>query len=79
MTNPLTTGNFNLKKSGYINGKLYDDEKKISLSPQEENSISAFKNYIARKGVKRTHRVTKKPHKAKKLRGAVKRDSKKGR
>lgn len=73
LTYPLTTGIFNLKKSGYINGKLYDDEKKLSLSPQgEDNAISAFKNYIAGKGVKRTKRVIKKPHNAKKLRSAAK-------
>ena len=73
LTYPLTTGIFNLKKSGYIDGKLYDDEKKISLSPQgERNAISAFKDYIAGKGVKRTPRVSKKPRKPKKETGSHK-------
>jgi hypothetical protein len=77
LTYPLTTGIFNLKKSGYIDGKLYDDEKKISLSPQgEKNAISAFKDYIAGKGVKRTPRVSKRPRKPKKGQGTIKRKSK---
>jgi hypothetical protein len=70
LTYPLTTGIFNLKKGGYINAKLYDEEKKLSLSPQgEKNAISAFKDYITGKGVKRTPRAIKKPHKSKKVRG----------
>lgn len=77
LTYPLTTGIFNLKKSGYINGKLYDDEKKLSLSPQgEKNAISAFKDYIAGKGAKRTPRIPKKSRDAKKPQGVVKRKSK---
>jgi hypothetical protein len=65
---PLTTAIFSLLKSrNYINGKLYDEEKKISLSPQgDENARSGFKNYIAGKGAKRTPRVPKKPRKNKK-------------
>jgi len=70
LTYPLTTGIFNLKKSGYIDGKLYDDEKKISLSPQgEKNAISAFKDYIAGKGVKRTPRFSKRSRNVKKRKG----------
>lgn len=65
---PLTTAIFSLLKSrNYINGKLYDEEKKISLSPQgDENARSGFSNYIAGKGAKRTPRVPKKPPKNKK-------------
>jgi hypothetical protein len=66
---PLTTAIFSLLKSpNYINSKLYDEEKKISLSPQGEgNARSAFKNYISGKGAKRTPRVAKKPRKNKKV------------
>ena len=72
-TYPLTTGIFNLKKSGYINGKLYDEEKKLSLSPQgEENARSAFKDYIAGKGTRRTSRVSKRTRNVKRQQGSVK-------
>jgi hypothetical protein len=65
---PLTTAIFSLLKSrNYINSKLYDEEKKISLSPQgDENARSSFRNYIAGKGAKRTPRAPKKPRKNKK-------------
>jgi len=67
LTYPLTTGIFNLKKGGYINAKLYDEEKQISLSPKgDEKAISAFKDYIAGKEAKRTPRVSKKIRNAKK-------------
>lgn len=58
---PLTTGVFNLKQGGHIDRKLYDEEKKISLSPRgEKNAISAFKDYIAGKGAKQATRISKK-------------------
>jgi hypothetical protein len=75
---PLTTAIFSLLNSrNYINQKLYDEEKKISLSPQgEENARSAFKDYITGKGAKRTPRIPKKPSDEKKHTGVAKRKSK---
>jgi len=41
---PTTTAIFNLKKVGYINGTLYDQERRLSLTHKgEENARKAFK------------------------------------
>lgn len=67
LTYPLTTGIFNLKQAGYINGSLYESEKKLSLSPKgERNAISAFEDYLSGKSAKRAPRAPKKSRSAKK-------------
>lgn len=64
---PLSTAIFDLKKRNYINAKLYEEEKKLSLSHLgEENARSAFKDYVAGKGARRLARVPKKSHQEKK-------------
>lgn len=58
---PTTTAIFNLKKVGYINGSLYDQERRLSLTPKgEDNARKAFKALIGGTAPKRSMRSRKK-------------------
>jgi hypothetical protein len=58
---PTTTAIFNLKNVGYLNAKLYDEEKKLSLAPKgEDNARKAFGALIQGVSPKRKVRKRKK-------------------
>jgi len=58
---PTTTAIFNLKKVGYINGSLYDQERRLSLTHKgEENARKAFKALIQGTAPKRKVKTRKK-------------------
>jgi len=61
---PTTTAIFNLKKAGYINASLYDQEQKLSLTPRGENNArKAFKALIEGAAPKRKIRARSKKSK----------------